>query len=301
MTFRAPRHDDVDAIVELVSAYDAANGGEMEIDGDEVRDDWTYPGFVLEHDAWVAEDGNGRIVAYGWVGKRSETDYGLDGYIHPELRDPAVGAELFRHMEARARELGASVFVTGILGDDEWGANLLRDLGYGFVRAQFRMAIDLDGDPPAPAWPQGVAARSYRPGDEPAFHDVITEAFVDEWGYETQTLEEWTAEFVRRPTFDARLWFLAFVGTDAVAALMGYPLGKGGWVRAIGVRREWRRRGLGRALLLQSFHAFRAAGRTHVALAVDSSNPTGAPRVYRGVGMRETHRIDRYDKPATSR
>ena len=200
----------------------------------------------------------------------------------------------------RARELGAGVFVTGILGADEWGASLLRKLGYTFSRAQFRMAIDLESEPPAPEWPTGVESREYRSGDEAAFHDVIDEAFEEEWGYEAQTLDEWTAEFVRRATFEPRFWLLAAAGREPVGALMGYPLGKGGWVRALGVRRAWRRRGLGRALLLQSFRSFWAAGRTHVALAVDSENPTGAPRVYRGVGMRETHRIDRYDKPATA-
>ena len=59
----------------------------------------------------------------------------------------------------------------------------------------------------------------------------------------------------------------------------------GGLVGALGVRRAWRGRGLGRALLLHTFGEFHRRGTGRVTLGVDSSNPTGATQLYESVGM----------------
>jgi mycothiol synthase len=61
---------------------------------------------------------------------------------------------------------------------------------------------------------------------------------------------------------------------------------EGGMVAAIGVRRPWRGRGLGRALLLHTFGEFRRRGVNRITLGVDSENPTGATKLYESVGMR---------------
>lgn len=299
MSSRAPRADDAAAIADLMNAYDVAHGGEAEVDAGEVHGDWSHPGFDRERDAWLFERDDGQAIAYGWIAKRSaDGHYGLDAYIHPEHQDPSLGRAIFQRMEGRARELAATLFVTGILGADEWGAELLGELGYSYTRSQFRMAIDLAEPPPAAEVPEGIELRAFREGEERAYHETITEAFAEEWGHQAESFEDWRAQFVERADFDPSLWFLAVAGAEPAGALVGYPLGAGGWIRAIGVRAPWRRRGLGLALLRRSFAAFWDAGRTHVSLAVDEANPTGAGRLYRAAGMRETHRIDRYDKAA---
>jgi ribosomal protein S18 acetylase RimI-like enzyme len=56
-------------------------------------------------------------------------------------------------------------------------------------------------------------------------------------------------------------------------------------VGALGVRRRWRGRGYGRALLLHTFREFRRRGMTRATLGVDAANPTGATRLYESVGM----------------
>ncbi len=59
----------------------------------------------------------------------------------------------------------------------------------------------------------------------------------------------------------------------------------GGLVGALGVRRPWRGKGLGRALLLRTFGEFHRRGIQRVALGVDAQNPTGATKLYESVGM----------------
>jgi ribosomal protein S18 acetylase RimI-like enzyme len=67
-------------------------------------------------------------------------------------------------------------------------------------------------------------------------------------------------------------------------------------VSVLGVRRPWRRRGLGRALLLHSFRALRERGKPRVGLGVDGSNPTGAVQLYEAAGMRVVRRFDHWEK-----
>ncbi|MBW3592745.1 MAG: GNAT family N-acetyltransferase [Actinobacteria bacterium] len=301
MTFRAPLAGDAAAVAELMNVYDIAHGGQPEMDAAEVHGDWSYPEFDRGRDAWLVESEAGRVLAYGWVARRSAGQYLVDAYFDPERRDRAVATELFERLEKRARELGATLFVTGILGADEWGGELLRDLGYAYTRSQFQMAIDLDGPPPPPELPDGVELRMFLESDERAYHETMTEAFAEEWGFEPEPFEDWRARLVERETFDAGFWFLAVADGVPVGALVAFPSGPGGWIQGIGVRPQWRRRGLGLALLRRSFASFWDAGRTHVALSVDEANPTGAGRLYRAAGMRETQRVDRYDKkPSTS-
>ena len=298
MTFRPATHADAEAIAEVIRAYDRAHGGEIETDADEVRDDWTAPGFELERDTLVAEDG-GRLVGYAWTTRRrADGEVGLDVYVHPEARDPEVGDELFRRSEERASERNARLLVTGLLGDDTRGVDLLRRRGWAYARSLYRMAIDLDAPPPAPAWPEGVEPRPFRAGEEAVFHAAISEAFADDPTYEAGPLEAWAGERLGRAAFDPALWMLAVTGGRPVGAVLGFAPGAGGYVDLLGVVPAWRRRGLGRALLLASFAAFHARGRTHVSLHVDSDNTTGAPSLYAAAGMRETHRIDRWEKPA---
>ena len=53
----------------------------------------------------------------------------------------------------------------------------------------------------------------------------------------------------------------------------------------LGVRRAWRRQGLGEALLLHAFAEFRRRDITRGTLGVDASSATGATRLYERAGM----------------
>jgi ribosomal protein S18 acetylase RimI-like enzyme len=69
-----------------------------------------------------------------------------------------------------------------------------------------------------------------------------------------------------------------------------------GWVGTLGVRRPWRKRGLGLALLRYSFNEFYRRGIRKVGLGVDAQNLTGALRLYEGAGMHVHQTFDQYEK-----
>jgi GNAT superfamily N-acetyltransferase len=59
----------------------------------------------------------------------------------------------------------------------------------------------------------------------------------------------------------------------------------GGWVSVLFTRRQWRARGVGRALLRDAFEKFWARGETSVGLGVDAESATGAFHLYESSGM----------------
>src|SRR5437762_9396458 len=59
-----------------------------------------------------------------------------------------------------------------------------------------------------------------------------------------------------------------------------------GWIDILGTIRDWRKKGLGRALLLHGLHSLRSAGLETAMLGVDSESLTGATRLYESVGFR---------------
>ena len=61
---------------------------------------------------------------------------------------------------------------------------------------------------------------------------------------------------------DPSLWFIVREGDEIAAVLRGEPNRfDAGWVGAIGVRKPWRKRGLGLALLHHAFGEFYRRGR----------------------------------------
>jgi ribosomal protein S18 acetylase RimI-like enzyme len=71
-----------------------------------------------------------------------------------------------------------------------------------------------------------------------------------------------------------------------------------GYTELLGVRREWRGRGLATYLLGRTGRVFAAVGHPFATLGVDADNPTGALALYRSLGYEPAHRTTYYSIPA---
>jgi ribosomal protein S18 acetylase RimI-like enzyme len=60
---------------------------------------------------------------------------------------------------------------------------------------------------------------------------------------------------------------------------------KVGWLEQVSVRRPWRRRGVGAAIIAASLRAFQDRGLDEASLGVDAENPTGALALYERLGF----------------
>jgi ribosomal protein S18 acetylase RimI-like enzyme len=172
------------------------------------------------------------------------------------------------------------------------------------VRASFVMEIDLDPPPPAPEWPEGIRVRLRRDGDEGEFFRVERETFRDHRGHVDGPVEEdfdrFRHVYETDEHYDPTLWFLARAGEETAGFLIATPATAGepdtGWVWSLGVRRPFRRRGIGLALLCHAFDELRRRGIARAGLSVDAQSLTGATRLYEKAGMKvvEDHVI--YEK-----
>jgi ribosomal protein S18 acetylase RimI-like enzyme len=126
-------------------------------------------------------------------------------------------------------------------------------------------------------------------------HATIEEAFADHWGHAPRSFEDWEQAMLQRDGFDPTLTFMAFDGNE-VAGVAVNRYRDIAWVGQLAVRRAWRKRGVGLALLLQSFNEFYRRGDRVVGLGVDAQSLTGATRLYEKAGMHVTKRYDTYEK-----
>lgn len=290
---RPPTRADVPAIVDLAIAVDRAEYGAPDFTEEDVLADWEAPRFHVERDAWVAPAPGGGLSGYAslWE-KEPGREYTGTILVHPDDWGTGVGARLLVATEARTRErvreAGAAVarLATVIPSVNPDRKALAREGGYRHTRTYVRMDIDLAGREVRPADPPGIEIRPFRLGlDDRAMHAAMEESFADHFRHVKESLDEWMALRTRDPRFTPDLWFVAWAGDAAAGGILGYDLGDISWIRELGVRPAWRRRGLGMALLLRSFAAFRARGRSRICLGVDSDNAYEATRLYERAGM----------------
>jgi mycothiol synthase len=287
---RAPTQRDFRAVADLVLASDLAGFGEPDYLEEELLAEWRD--LDLEKDAWVVVTQGGELAGYAAVEHRGHELTYAEGYVHPLYTGLGVGTSLIRLTEARAWER-ASLAPPGtrvaldntINGEDGRARQLLEQEGYEAVRHFWRMAIELE-EAPEPEPLEGVSIRPCVPGtEERAVFEALDEALRDHWEYRPNTFEEWERR-QKRFGFDPGLWLVAVAGGEVAGAAVCEDRSGTGWVSVLAVRRPWRRRGLGLALLRRAFGEFHRRGIPRIALAVDSQSLTGASRLYERAGMR---------------
>ena len=174
----------------------------------------------------------------------------------------------------------------GLKASDTRARQMHENEGYAPIRFSWRMEIKLDAPPAVLSLPDGL---EYRPfvADEharPVF-EAVDEAFRDHWGHTPMQYEKWLSHTLQREDFDPSLWFVAWDG-DQIAGMSLCRTRPGmGWVGSLGVRRPWRKRGLGLSLLTHSFGEFFRRGEQTIGLGVDAESQTGATRLYQRAGM----------------
>ena len=301
MTLRPPRDDEFDAMLELMNAHQLAAFGEADVTAEELRLWLTTPYVVVESDIRVLER-DGRLIGYADVdGTREEPPlWWCDVKVAPDVAPDEVMPTLVSWLDERAKQGRLRVWTSE---GDRRITGAFSALGFKPSRHSYRMEIDLAGEAREPSWPDGIAVRPVRDDEHQLVYDAVFEVWRDTSDPMDETFDEWAHWTVRSDAFDPSLWFLAFAGDE----LAGLSLCRqdatdptAGYVGTLGVRRAWRKQGLGEALLLHSFAAFRQRGWKRGTLGVDASSPTGATRLYERAGMRIYRDTAFFERPVRS-
>lgn len=293
---RAPTLDDLEALTDLINRDADELYGQPEENVESMRLWLTGPTLRPETDIRMALV-DGALRGYVDVDPDPEPIYRGDLRVPPS-EDEEVRLALLDWVERRAREREGERLRFPTASVDVPTKQLLETRGYRLIRHFYRMRIDFDVAVPEPRWPEGVKVRAAIPEDAPQAYEVHQESFEDHWEYSRTPYDQWEHHMLREG-FDPTLWFLVEDGDEvaAVAFCREHEGEKGlGWVNVLGVRKNWRRQGLGRALLLHCFHEFRRRGFHAAALGVDADSLTGANRLYESAGMHVVRRSDVYEK-----
>jgi mycothiol synthase len=288
---RAPERGDAKAVAALISACQIADTGETDMSVERMLDDWHS--LDLAEEAVILTAPDGRIAAYADVFNRSFVIVSIYGYVHPDYREVGLGSYLVawgerwtRDHMLQAQENARVVVQHYINSANEAARRLLENSGYSQVRGIYVMETTLDEPPTLPRWPADISVRTFVPGrDERAVYEAVEDAFRDLWGRPRNPFERFVRE-TKNETVDPSLCFLALQGDEIAGLVLCKTLAGEGWIDVVGVRRPWRNRGLGLALLRHAFTEYQRRNIRRVSLSVDAESITGAPRLYGRAGMR---------------
>ena len=275
---RAANLGDAEAIDSLLSQCASAYLGRSRGSG-EAAERLRRPGTDA---ALVLDLGTGDLLGFGhsWP---SADETKCFARVRPDATGRGVGTVLLTYLETRA--------TTGTISVTQWatdiaGPALLRARGYTETLHQLQMWTPLPAhkqDTPVPA-----EVREFDPDRD---SQGVFAAWCDAFGQQADE-HDWWRERRDDPTvhFDPSLWLVSEDGEDITGFCLGRHRddkvhGTVGYVGDVGVRPQWRGRGLGFALLTRMLERFTSSGLPAAGLDVDAANLTGALRLYAKAGM----------------
>ena len=294
---REARRDDAEAIAAVANALTQELYGEADIDATEVAHWLEMP----DLGTFVAT-AEGEVVGYADV-RDERRRFPIDIRVPPADQAGSASAALLDAVEGWARErAGPEAVVRSYVSERE--ENLRAEYeqrGYRLIRHSFLMRVDFEGQPDRPEWPPEISVRPFELGrDEERVYEAQQDAFADHWDHQAPPFDEWRRQQIESPHFDSSLSLVAEEDNEIIGLSLNAWHFSGdptfGWVGLLGVRRPWRRRGLGSALLQESFARFAQRGATRIGLGVDAENTTSALRLYERAGMRVVRRNDAYER-----
>ena len=316
-TARGARMEDLEPALALYNRWSRSVIGRDEItDVQAVRDEWVSPNFDPAQDIRLVFAPNGQMVGYieVWTTSKPLVHPWMWGRVDPDYEDLGIGTWLMDWAEQRALQELPNVPAelrfaprVGTFREAEKPKRLFEDMGYRHLRSSYHMLIQMDAPVPEPVWPEGITPRTFNPEtDAEAAYHAMEDSFRDHFGFVEQPFEEGFQRFrhfvLDKQDFDPTLLFLAIDDTSGeiagcnICQLHAFDDPDKGWVGTLGVRRPWRKRGIGLALLRHSFNEFYRRGQRKVGLGVDAQNLTGALRLYESAGMHVEQAFDQYEK-----
>jgi mycothiol synthase len=303
MTARPSTRDDAAAAVALINATQVAEGDEPDMTVTELLKDWVDAD--LDDEALLLLGDAGTPVAMVDILNRRYRQVNVYAFVLPgpawdERWDYLTAwgeewAQTHAHLGEDVREVGVHRFVRAT---NTRACERLEAAGYVNVRTHYVMRATLDAPPPAPVWPAGIGIRTYRGSeDDDALFAAGEEAFSDMWNRVPSTKERWL-QGTRADGFDPTLWFLPYdlETGEVVGVCLCFDAEGVGNVENVGVRRAWRKQGVGLAMLRHALGEFQRRGIRHADLSVDASSPTGAPRLYARAGFEVARSYRRFEK-----
>ena len=316
LTFRYFQgRQDYPEIVRIFNACKRVDGVEYSIGEEDIAHNFDHLENCDPFTDMVFAEIEGEAIAYSRVGWYQESQgdyiYYALGWLDPQWRRKGIGTAILKHNEARLQEIASDHPAEAIKwlqndhNDTQAGvAALLETNGYQAIRWGLGMRRPITDPLPEVPLPDGLEVRPVKEDQYPLVFEASNEAFRDHWGHSESSPESYQS-WLTWPFFNPKLWKVAWDGDQVAGMVLNWfnpdenrEYGRQrGWTDPICVRRQWRRRGLARALLVQSVIMFQQMGFGETALDVDTQNPNQALHLYTGVGYKKVREEITYRKP----
>ena len=306
--------DDLESAMALFNRWSRSLIGRDELtDLDALREDLKSPGFNIGEDTRLVFGQHGEMAGYieAWTITKPPVHPWIWGRVDPDYEDRGIGTWLLNWAEQHVLRVLPNLppelrFAprVGTYREAEKAKKFFENRGYRHIRSFYNMLIEMDAPVPEAEFPEGIILRTYDPErDAAAVYQAQRDSFRDHFGYIEESFEEGLERFRHfweNESSDPTLLFIAMAG-DEIAGInlcrpQAFDDAEMGWVGTLGVRRAWRKRGLGLALLRHSFNEFYRRGKRKVGLGVDAQSLTGALHLYETAGMHVHHTFDQYEK-----
>jgi mycothiol synthase len=229
----------------------------------------------------------GDVVGVAWA-RLENVPAMLGGKIHPDHRRRGLGSQAIRWAEDRARGQGrpGAVMIRNEAITEGAQALYQRE---GYTADFFEYWMNRDLAAPLPKLPGEVRLETWSDRNVLVFYDTFTDSFRDRGG-PRESAVKWISWNKDEEDFRSDLCLLAYVDGQPAAFVTAGPLQPVqfdtpiGWIVQMGVRPEWRGRGIADGLIGEIGRRFRSEGFATLGLDVNLNNPR-AMRVYERNGF----------------
>lgn len=306
---------DFPAMMKIIEAAAKADQQESGETLEDLKHDYQHLTNCDPYQDMIFAEIHGEPIAYSRVTWWQEEDPNDRIYSHfvnilPTWRDQGIEIAIINWCEARLREIAENhpqdsqrFFQTYSNEFKPQFNDLVESQGYTASRYFIEMSRSLENIPTAEL-PEGIEVRPVIKEDHRKIWDASIDAFRDHWGYSEPKEEHYTA-YKGSKYYQPELWQVAWDGDEVVASVLNYidhdynkkHNRKRGWTEDISTRKAWRQRGIAKALIVRSMNIHKDQGMTSVGLGVDTHNPSGALKLYQGLGYRKEKTFINYRKP----
>lgn len=314
---------DADAVVQVMNAAAAQTIGFQRAVVDSVGNVRFARYVPVTSPKVVVTNPQNDVVGYAYLAdKEQHIVYEVGGAVHPDYWGRQIGARLLDWADQQAMSLSyhapagvKTVLQANLYEAEQEAIHLFTGKGYTKVREWLHLFIKLDAPPLLPAPPDGLFLRAMDlEKDWEIVGPALDEAFADHWGAISLAAsdslpaeeQEQSADVSEDETYSNApgFCFVLMDGSSVAGAILCnaklVERNDTGRVGSIFVRPQYRRQGVGRALMLTAFHTFWRHGIRRIVTDTDADSFTEAPSFYTRLGMRWYRRELLYEKEIRS-
>jgi ribosomal-protein-alanine N-acetyltransferase len=257
-------------------------------------------------DILIAE-ADGRIVGYtqtGWWGLTDGTRlHIIHAHLLPAFRNKGIGTAQLEWAEKRSREISRELppakgvfFGSNASSAQLDRTKLLEDHGYQWIFSLVEMVNNDLRDVADSGLPQGFELKRMEQAHIRSIWEANNSAYKGR-DFISEPTEEEYAGFVSDAGRDFDLWQVAWHGHSIAGFVLSKIVNGRAEVTQVSVLQDFRRKGLGEALMRKNIRALKKKGINRARLCTSGENVAGAQNLYKNVGFETVKKFNRYRKP----